>query len=209
MVAPPSRSYFFYVLPVVLAFTQAVDARSCLDLSSMSLVGSAASRAFPAHPGQACALAEGAKWGMQVRRALSADWLALLNGITPRAFLQYNALALPTALIFQAADPDNGVASVPQASVLAREHEIAKTLDVNAARALSLESHEAEMRNDFFIALELSLVDSAPLLLDKLRRDHRLAYNNNMHDGPAALTALAARYNTANMLKPEATRHDD
>ena len=98
MVAPPFYAYFLCVLPAVFDTTQAVDARVSGVFPSMSLVGSSASRSFLVHPGQACTLAEGKKWATQIRRALPAGWLSLLNGSTPRVLLQYNALAVPVAL---------------------------------------------------------------------------------------------------------------
>ena len=108
MVAPPFLN-FFYVLSVLSVPVQAVDARVPVHCSEMSLLGNHASRTLPPHPGQACALAEGKKWALQVRRTLPADWLSLLNGVTPRTLLQYTALSVPVALVFQPADEANGV----------------------------------------------------------------------------------------------------
>ena len=204
MVAPPSLSYFFCVLPVVLILTQAADVQVPVQHHFMSLVGSSAARTLPAHPGQACTLAEGKKWALTIRRTLPADWLSMLNGATPRTLLQYSAIAVPAALVFMVADVANGVPGTPQQSVIARDLEISKTTDMNVARALSKASHEAELRNEFFVALEITLSDSAPLLLDKLRKDHILAFNADMHDGPAAFRAICDRYSPAHIEHVEA-----
>ena len=61
------------------------------------------------------------------------------------------------------------------------------------------------MKNDFFLALENTLFESARLLLTSLKDAHPLAYNANWYDGPAALQALELRYNRANIRLPEAT----
>ena len=136
----------------MLILTQAADARVPVQHHFMSLVGSSAARTLPAHPGQACTLAEGKKWAIQIRRTLPADWLSMLNGATPRTLLQYSALAVPATLVFLAADVANGVPGTPQVSAIARELEIAKTGDVNSARALAKTSQEAELRNAFLLS---------------------------------------------------------
>ena len=69
-------------------------------------------RQFPVHPGQACRAAEGKVWAIAVRRMLSADWLALVDGLTPRVLLQYNHQVVPAALVFSAATDANP--GVPQ-----------------------------------------------------------------------------------------------
>ena len=209
MVAPPFPIRFFSVLALVPIAIQAGDVRVPESHFFMSLVGSSAARTFPPHPGQACALAEGKKWATSVRRILPPDWTSLVNGSTPRSLLQYNALTVPAALVFQVADPANNVPGIPQTSVLARDLEIAKSTDINAARLVARAAHAAELANEFFVALEVSLADASPLLLDKLRADHEQAYNAGMHDGPAAFLALCARYDPAHIGHPEASEHDD
>ena len=72
-------------------------------------------RQFPTHPGQACTSAEGKVWAIAVRRLLPADWLALVDGLTPRSLLQYALQTVPEALVYAvASDADPGV---PQSSV--------------------------------------------------------------------------------------------
>ena len=80
-----------------------------------------------------------------------------------------------------------------------RDLDIAKTTDSNTLRAQTRVSHEAELRNDFFLALENALFEFAKLLLTSLKDNHALAFNAAWFDGPAALTALALRYNRANL----------
>jgi hypothetical protein len=143
---------------------------------------------FPVHPGQACTSAEGKMWAVTVRRILPSDWLALMDGTPPRTLLQYQTQTVPGALIF--APPVDANPGVPQASVLARDLEIQRITDANTIKQATHQAHEAELRNDFFIALEMSLADTAPLLLDKLRDAHTLTYNTNMHDGPVAFQEL-------------------
>ena len=207
MVALQIQTKFSISLIAVLLCGPAVSSREAEISSFMSLGSAAAARTFPIHPGQACDLAEGRKWIDSVRRMLPSDWLSILDGVTPRILLQYKRLTVPVALMYAAVnDPDPGV---PQTSVLSRELEIHRVQDTNAARDDSETAHMAELCNDFFVALELSLHESAPLLLDKLRTDHPLAYCASMHDGPAAFRVLVDRYKADAIRHTEATQHDD
>jgi hypothetical protein len=159
---------------------------------------------FPPHPGQGCSTASGKIWAVAVRRILPGDWLALLNGLQPRALLQYEPQSVPAALVFAAAtQTDPGV---PQSSVLTRDAEILRITDANAQKTSAKAAHDAELRHAFFVALELSLCDTAPLLLDQLRRDHVLGYSNAMHDGPAAFNVLWTRYHDASLMRAPGAR---
>ena len=145
------------------------------------MVASVASQ-FPVHPGQACTSAEGKVWAIAVKRLLPSDWLSLVDGVTPRTLFQYQKQTVPSALVYAAADLANNVPGVPQTSVLSRELDIERVTDANNIKDQTLEAHTAEMRNDFFIALEMSLADSAPLMLDNLRTSHVLTYSASMHE---------------------------
>ena len=204
MVAPPGAFGIFCCLIAVFDAGQAVDAREHLQCPSlMSLVSNAAARGLPEHPGQACSLADGKKWAVAVRRLLPADWLSLLNGVRPRVLLQYLPLTVPGALVYTVANDATGTPGVPQSSVISRELEINRITDSNAVRALSKAAHEAELHNDFFVALEISLSESSPLLLDKLRKDHELTYGAGLHDGVEAFKAICARYEATHIDHPE------
>ena len=143
-----------------------------------------------------------------MRRLLPADWLALVDGLTPRSLLQYALQTVPEALVYAvASDADPGV---PQSSVLTRAAERQRIEDANNLKTVTRRAHVAELRNDFFISLEMSLSDSAPLLLDQLRRDNELHYSTAMHDGPAAFSVLWTKYHDVALIRaPEARVHDD
>ena len=203
MVASSVSNNFLTVFITVVLAGQAVRARALeFEPFLMSLVAANAARAFPVHPGQACDLVDGKKRVDQVRRTLPADWLSLLNGLTPRVLMQYEALAVPDELVYLAA-VDGGNPGVPVTSVLSRALERTKVEGTNLARAEARAAHEAELRNDFFVALELSLHDSSPLLLDKLRRAYPLGFSAEMHDGPKAFKELITRYEATHIDHPE------
>ena len=127
MVAPHYPTKILCVVAFVLISNQVVDARVPQFCFHMSLVSGSTTRSFPQHPGQA-------------------------NGAMPRALLQYNALTVPNALVFQVPDPNDAtIPGVPQTSVLARGLEIMKITDTNTARALAEASHKAELQNEFLL----------------------------------------------------------
>ena len=140
-----------------------------------------------------------------VVRLLPSDWSALYHGAVPRTLLQYTPVTVPAALVVGAGGGGNAALATSQSAVNQRDLDIAKTNDSNILRAQTRTSHEAELRNDFFLALENSLFESAKLLLTSLKDNHPLAFNAQWFDGPAALADLALRYNRANLRMAEAT----
>ena len=202
------RWIFFYVTSVLLCGQVCAVFPSAqhflLDLMS------AAVRTLPVHPGQACSRADGMKWGNAVRRAIPADWSKLLSGGTPRTLLQYRALTVPSALVYAAPGADPAAnPGVTASQVSARDLKIQEVVDKNTALAASSDAHRAEIQNDFFVALEVALFDVAPLLLERMRTAFPLTYNVDMHDGPAAFTAIVTKYTPGAISHVEATTHDD
>jgi hypothetical protein len=205
MVAPPKSVYFWALILCASSSRQAVDITLSFSVSVMT----AGLHSFPKHPGQSCTFADGQKWIEAVVRLLPSDWSSLYHGSVPRTLLQYTPLAVPAALVVGAGGAGNAALAVSQSAVSQRDLEIAKTTDANNLRRTTRTSHEAEIRNDFFLALENSLFETAKLLLSSLHTAHPLAFNAQWFDGPAALQSLAVRYNRANIRMPEATTHDD
>ena len=91
--------------------------------------------------------------GSNTTRCFLTPWLSLLNGVTSRLLLQYNQLTVPTALVYLAAAGENP--GVPQTSVLSRELDRTRVEDTNTSRTEARAAHEAELRNDFFVSLEI------------------------------------------------------
>ena len=113
---------------------------------------SAGLKSFPKHPGQSCTFADGQKWVDAVVRLLPSDWSALYHGAVPRTLLQYTAVTVPAALVVGAGGGGVAALATSQSAVNQRDLDIAKTNDSNILRAQTRTSHEAEMRNDFFLA---------------------------------------------------------
>ena len=67
--------------------------------------------------------------------------------------LQYTPLTVPAALVVGAGGGGVAALATSQSAVNQRDLDIAKTNDVNLLRAQTRESHEAEIRNDFFMSL--------------------------------------------------------
>ena len=112
--------FLFLSLAILLGFRSGVVAPQFIAASSMA---ASLQKQFPVHPGQACSTADGKMWALSVRRLLPADWLSLLDGVTPRSLLQYTQHTVPTALAFLPA-VDAANPGVPQTSVLSREMEV-------------------------------------------------------------------------------------
>ena len=137
MVAPPILIRFTLCLVVALRVCRS-SGTPCQLSPSASVMATSLHKQFPNHPGQACASAEGKIWAIAVRRMLPADWLALVDGLTPRSLLQYSLQTVPDALVFRAAaDGDPGV---PQSSVLTRTAERQRIEDANTLKTVTKEA---------------------------------------------------------------------
>eukprot|EP00327_Prymnesium_parvum_P009921 CAMPEP_0184388058 /NCGR_PEP_ID=MMETSP0007-20130409/11275_1 /TAXON_ID=97485 /ORGANISM="Prymnesium parvum, Strain Texoma1" /LENGTH=270 /DNA_ID=CAMNT_0026736745 /DNA_START=371 /DNA_END=1180 /DNA_ORIENTATION=- len=167
---------------------------------------------FPLWESERLSVGDARAWFRSARPCLRPDWVALVDGATPRSLIKYTARAAPTALTLAPAAPAAPVADTgTPAQVAARDTLIAQVAEENALRALELAAHDAELRYEFFLALDSALRFHAPLLLQHLQTAFPLAYNAAWGDGPEAYAYLHLTFAGANAvaLRTEDDSHDD
>ena len=140
-------------------------------------------------------------WLRLARTKLSNDEVALLNGAEAPSLIAYRDVQVPPALVAGG----DVTANMVENRVVTR---LTKQ-DENAQRQALRASKTAEIQQGLFVRIEASLLETAPLLLARLKRDHVLAPPfAHWYDGIAAWGVLAAMEDATQMLPGEAQDHD-
>lgn len=172
-------------------------------LTSVLAMSATSSADFERFPGEKPSAAESKEWLRKSRPLLSDDEVALINGLEPSSLLGYSLLSVPPALV---ANDATGVtaAMVEQRAVVRLQRQ-----DDNTSRTEVRDAKKAELQHGLFKRLEKSMMDSAPLLLAKLKREHAMAGPRaHLVNGVDAWAAVAVMEGADQMLPGEAQDHD-
>ena len=158
---------------------------------------------FPAFPGERPTMGQMKEWLESARDQLSADQRALVDGYDPRGVAALEPDSVPPALV---ASDSTGV-TAPM--VATRDVVRMQLQDKNVKLASQKRTLLAELKNEFFQALCRACRPSAPLLVQRMERDHRLADFAKYHDGGLFWTHLVTMGEVARMLPGEDETHDE
>ena len=163
MVAP--EVHFRGFLPCAAGVVWPLVLSLAINLSTAMSEGSA----LEAFPGERPPAARMREYMRDNRPKLTSDEVALIAGAQPASLLQYADLSVPPALV---ADAPNGITP---AMVEQRLVSTMRAQDENTQRQAYRQSKRAEIRNGLFAKLEAAMHNTAPLLLEKLKRTHVMA----------------------------------
>ena len=111
-------------------------------------------------------------WFLRNQPNLLSDWAALKDGVAVRSLLQYSPRTPPAALLPSADFTVPG--AITPVHVNQRDALIQQVVSENTVRAEQLAAARAEIQNAFWSAISSALVDTAPLLLQRLEAAHLL-----------------------------------
>ena len=149
-----NRVRFRVTITVVIAMTDPVPKPS-------------AAVALPLFAKERPLASEVGEWIDAAKPLLPADQRALVDGFEPRALIAYRLATLPGALV------ESTSTGITAAQVAAREASRLAIQDANATKGAQKSAHESEIKEALFNSLQTALKPKAPLLLDKLERDHK------------------------------------
>ena len=120
-------------------------------------------------PGERPSVAEGKEWCREARLNLKPEWRALLDGAEVKDLIKYRDNTLLPQLVLTPADNTSAHSATTQSMVEGRDRENLKILEVNVANTAIRAAAIAEWSNEFWLAFEVALHDSAPIRLEALR----------------------------------------
>ena len=163
-------------------------------------------------PGEMPSVKDGKEWVRVSRTLFKSQWRALLDGAELRELIQYRPSVLLPAITMTVPTADGSHTGLSHAAEKTREAENAKITESNTNKLAHIALAHAEIKNECWLAIEMSMYDVAPIRMTALKSAHALVppHPTSWSDGIAAFRELEADLVANAVAAPgEAICHDD